>query len=269
MKDQHRRNLSVTARILSEADGLVEYIASDATLDSYQESILPTGWRFNLFQRNSPFVDSHQYHSIEALLGKVVSARVEGGQLIETVQWAKDIPEHKLAQLGWKLTLGGFLKAVSVGFRVLKSAGPHDQGWNGYVAESGLGADEAAKCRRIFVEQEQLELSACVIGANPAAVAKALQEGCIRDADLAAVGFQDEDMDFLKVAGEAMENPALDFLQRLLIGREMSRITGRKISNQNQTATRQSSGMPDGDELARRQAAERAEFVRQLEALAH
>ena len=46
---QLRRSLAVTARILSEKDGTVEYIASDATLDSYQESILSSGWRFNRY----------------------------------------------------------------------------------------------------------------------------------------------------------------------------------------------------------------------------
>lgn len=266
MSEQHRRNLSISTRVLSEADGIVEYIASDATLDSYQESILPTGWRFSMFQKNAPFVDSHNYYSIEAMLGKVTGARVEGGQLIETVQWAKDIPEHKLATIGWKLTLGGFLKAVSVGFRSLKSAWPNDTGWNGFVSQAGLTPDQAAKCRRIFIEQEQLELSACVIGANPSAVAKAFQEGCIRDADLAAVGFSDEDMHFLSVAGPAMDKPETGFLTKMLIEREMKRITARKFSP-NGNPNSHSPGTPDGGETAMRQAEDRAVFVKQLEAL--
>lgn len=264
MNDSHRRNIHVETRVLSEADGLVEYIASDATLDSYHESILPTGWRFNLLKKNAPFVDSHDYYSIDKLLGRVVAARVEGGQLVETVQWAKDIQEHKLAQLGWKMTLGGFLRAVSVGFRVIKSVSPHDQGWNGAVAEAGLPTEEAAKCRRIFVEQEQIELSACVIGANPAAVAKAHKEGCITDGDLHAVGFSDEDLRFLDVAGAAMEKPDLDFVQRLLISREIARIT---TLNDKRKSPSHSPGKPDGGELAERQAEARASFVKQLETL--
>lgn len=262
MTNQHRRNLNVEARILSEADGLVEYIASDATLDSYNESILPTGWRFSLFQKNAPFVDSHNYYSIEAMLGKVVGARVEGGQLIERVQWAKDISEHKLATIGWKLTVGGFLKAVSVGFRVLKQAFPNDSGWNGFLQEAGLSTEDASRCRRIFIEQEQLELSACVLGANPAAVAKAYQEGCLRDADLAGVGFNDEDMHFLTLAGAASERTDGDPIIKALISREMGRITAR-----NQRTSTSAPGMPDGGEEVRRQAAERTDFLKQLEAL--
>lgn len=265
MSDQLRRALNFQVRVLSEADGTVEYIASDATLDSYYESVLPSGWKFNLFAKNAPFVDSHNYWSIEAMLGKVESARVENGQLIERVKWAKDIPEHKLATIGWKLTVGGFLKAVSVGFRVLKSAWPTDTQWDSLVAQSGMTPDDAAKCRRIFIEQEQLELSACVLGANPSAVAKAYKEGCIRDADLASVGFKDDDMHFLSVAGAAAEKEDCDPVMKLFIGREMSRITARHAPKPTSSAS--TPGMPDGGAEVLRQAAERADFLRQFEAL--
>lgn len=261
MSDQLRRALDIETRVLSKKDGTVEYIASDASLDSYHESVLSSGWKFSLFAKNAPFVDSHNYWSIEAMLGKVTSARVEGGQLIETVQWAHDIPEHKLATIGWKLTVGGFLKAVSVGFRVLKSAWPQDTGWNGYVAQAGLTPDDAAKCRRIFIEQEQLELSACVLGANPSAVAKAYKAGCIRDADLAAVGFGDDDLHFLTLAGEAIDQPECDPLMKLFIQREMGRITHKK------TPSTSTPGKPDGGEEVMRQAAVRTDFLRQFEAL--
>jgi hypothetical protein len=262
MSTQLRRSLAVTARILSEKEGTVEYVASDATLDSYQESILSSGWRFNLFQRNSPFVDSHNYGSIESLLGKVESARIEGGQLIEKVQWAKDVEENKLATLGWKMTVGGFLKAVSVGFRVIKAVWPNDSGWNGYVQEAGLTAEYAGRCRRIFVEQEQLELSACILGANPAAVAKAYTQKCITDSDLASVGFTDDDLHFLTLAGQAADQTDLDPIMRALVAREMARITGRR----HPSPTR-SPGEPDSGERAMCRAAERTEFLRQLQAL--
>lgn len=269
MSDQIRKALNIQTRVLSEKDGTVEYIASDASLDSYFESILSSGWKFTLFAKNSPFVDSHNYWSIEALLGKVTSARVEGGQLIETVQWAHNIPEHKLASIGWKLTVGGFLKAVSVGFRVVKSAWPSDTGWSGFVAAAGLSPEDAAKCRRIFIEQEQLELSACVLGANPSAVAKAYKEGCIRDADLAAVGFGDDDLHFLSVAGAAAEDANLSTVSRLLIEREMKRITSRsyKTGSSGGNSSTSMPGKPDGGEEVMRQAAERADFLRQFQDL--
>lgn len=262
MSHQLRKALNVEARILSEADGTVEYIASDATLDSYSESVLPTGWKFSLFAKNAPFVDSHNYWSIEALLGKVESARVEGGQLIERVRWAKDVDVNKLAILGWKMTVGGYLKAVSVGFRVIKAAWPNDTQWGEYVKQAGLSPEDSGKCRRIFVEQEQLELSACVLGANPSAVAKAFKDGCIRDADLASVGFGDDDMQFLSLAGVALDRTDCDPAVRMLVTREMGRITARHKPTSTSTP-----GKPDGGEEVMRQAAERTDFLKRLQAL--
>lgn len=265
MKDQLRRALNVEARIISEADGTVEYVASDATLDSYYESILSSGWQFNLFAKNAAFVDSHNYWSIEAALGKVLSARVENNQLVERVQWAKDIPEAKLAVFGWKMTVGGFLKAVSVGFRVVQAAWPDDTQWPAFVSQSGLSAEDAAKCRRIFVKQEQLELSACVLGANPSAVAKAYQEGCIRDADLASIGCTDDDMHFLTLAGPAVDKADCDPVVRLMVQREMKRITS--YTGANKRTSTSTPGKPDGGEDVMRQAAERTDFLRTLEAM--
>lgn len=262
---QERRNLNVEARILSESEGLVEYIASDATLDSYQESVVASGWRFDFFKANAPFVDSHNYWSIEAMLGKVIGARIEGDQLIERVQWAHQIPEHKLATIGWKLTLGGFLKAVSVGFRAIKAARPGDSGWNAAVTAAKLSPEDAAQCRRIFLEQQQLELSACVIGANPSAVAKAWKEGCVKDADLASIGFDDDDMAFLKMAGDALERKEADPLLTLMVQREMSRITHRKISPIPSKSP--SSGTPRGEDTAAREAEQRAGMIRSMQAL--
>jgi hypothetical protein len=258
-----RKSLNVVPRILSEADGTVEYIASDHTLDSYDEVVMVNGWRFDFFAKNAPFVNSHNYWSIEDCLGRVDSARIEGNQLIERVTWAKDIEEHKLAKLGWKMTVGGFLKAVSVGFRVIRQTFPGGQGWGDAVTAAGLDPDMAGKCRRIFLEQQQLELSACIIGANPSAVAKAYQAKCIGDGDLASVGFDDDDLHFLSIAGPAADKADLDPITRALICREMSRITDRR----KKTPSSSPPSKPDGGEELQRQAAERADFLRQFEAL--
>lgn len=270
MSDKLIRALNVEARIVSEADGTVDYVASDATLDSYAEIVDPRGWRFTHFAKNAPFVDSHDYWSIEKLLGKVTSFEVRGGQLVERVQWAKDIAENKLAQLGWKMTTGGFLKAVSVGFFAVRSLWSGTKEFADAAEAMGLDVATAGQCRRIFAEQEQIELSACVIGANPNALAKAYDAGCVKDADLASVGFADEDMHFLKLAGRAIDKPDTDDLMRQMIGREMRRITGR---------TNKISGKPGGEgpgtdagtraaaSEAERRAAEQREFLKKLEAL--
>lgn len=260
---QYRRAFNVTPRILSEADGTAEFIASDNTLDSYNEVVLVSGWKFDLFQRNSPFVDSHNYYTIADLLGRVEAARVEDGKLIETVRFAKDVEENGLARLAWKMTVGGFLRAVSVGFRAVRAVSQGAAGWHEAVAESGLAPADASKCRRIFLEHQQLELSACVLGANPNAVARAYQEQAIGDEDLAAVGFREDDLHFLTLAGAAADKTDTDPILRALVSREMARITAR----QRKPSSTSEPSKPDGGPDVMRQAADRTAFLRQLEAL--
>lgn len=174
------RTLHSEVEVLDAAGGIVEYIASDESLDSYREVIRADGWRFNAFAKNAPFVDSHDYSTIEKCLGKVVDFQVRGRQLVETVQWAIDVPENKLAQIGWKMTQAGYLKAVSVGFYPTRCLVPTDgREWQEQLADLGLEAADAPRC--IYVEQEQVELSCCIIGANPNALAKSYKAGVLSD----------------------------------------------------------------------------------------
>jgi len=198
-----RRLITPEIRVLDASQGLAEYVASDESIDSYREVIKADGWRFNRFAKNAPFVDSHDYSTVEKLLGNVVDFRVENKKLVETVRWAVDVPENRLAQLGWKMTAAGYLKAVSVGFIPTKAVSKWDNDTLAYaeaMRELGLGKD--SQVRAIYLEQEQIELSACVIGANPNALAKSYKAGVIDDADL----------DFLSVEATKREtdNPAAD-----------------------------------------------------------
>jgi HK97 family phage major capsid protein len=178
-----RRTIHPEVKILDSRNALCAYIASDESIDNFSEVIRASGWRFSHFSKNAPFVDSHDYASIEKCVGKVVDFEVRGGRLIETVQWAADVPENKLAQLGWKMTEAGYLKAVSVGFLPTKYVTPNSgDAWREQLRALGLSDD--SKVRAIYTEQEQLELSACIVGANSNALACAYHDGVLRDADL-------------------------------------------------------------------------------------
>lgn len=189
-----RRVIETEVRILDEKAGVAQYVASDETLDSYREVIRVAGWRFNLFNKNSPFVDSHDYWTIEKLLGSVVDFAVEKGargnsplQLVETVQWAKDVPENRLAQLGWKMTVAGFLKAVSVGFQPTRWVSKWDKDPSTFYEQAAALGLKAEEVRAIYLEQEQIELSAVIIGANPNALAKAYKAEVIGEDELSLV----------------------------------------------------------------------------------
>jgi len=184
-----RRTLHPETRILDAKAGLIEYVASDETLDSFREIIRAEGWRFTHFNKNAPFVDSHDYYTIERQVGRVVDFKVTGKKLVETVKWAVDVAENSLAQLGWKMTEAGYLKAVSVGFWPVKMVTRWDKDraetrpvWDQQLAELNLPAE--AKVNAIYMEQEQVELSACIVGANPNALARSYKAGVITDADL-------------------------------------------------------------------------------------
>ena len=172
-------------RVIDAQRGTVEYIASSESLDSYREAICSAGWQFNRFRKNAPFVDSHNYESIDCLLGKVLDFRVQSRQLVETVQWAIDVPQNTLAQKGFAMTQAGYLKAVSVGFiplEIVTPRSPADQ-WAAACEDIGLtDVDNSINC--IYLKQEQLELSACVLGANPDAVARAFADGILERSDL-------------------------------------------------------------------------------------
>lgn len=191
-----RATLPAEIRIIGEKDGLVEYIASDETLDSYREIIRVDGWKFDQFKKNSPFVDTHNYYTIKNLLGEVVDWRVDkrSRRLIETVKWAKDVASNELAKAGWDMIVAGFgPKAVSVGFY------PEEwvSRWDAQDANKrpswlqqldALGLDEqTANVRCIYIKQQQIELSACILGANPNALqlaAKAYKAGALSDAQI-------------------------------------------------------------------------------------
>ena len=179
------RTIHPVIKVLDEVAGIVEYIASDESLDSYNEIVKASGARFNRFQKNAPFVDSHNYESIGCTLGKVIDWRVENKQVIETVKWAIDVGENLMAHWGFKMTVAGYLKAVSIGFMPISYVSKWDSNPTQFQNElAGMQIAPGTDVRSIFTEWEQIELSACVIGANPNAVAKAYKAGVVDDAFL-------------------------------------------------------------------------------------
>lgn len=183
-----RRTIHPEVRVLDSKAGTVEYVASDESLDSYREVIRAAGWRFTHFQKNAPFVDSHDYSTIDKVIGRVLDFRVEKGRLLETVQFARDVAENSLAQKAWAMTQAGYLKAVSVGFWPVRAVSRWDgdtNTWREELADLGLNdKPEPEQPRTIYLEQEQIELSAVVIGANPNALARAYKAGILTDEDL-------------------------------------------------------------------------------------
>ena len=173
-----RREIAVVPKVLDEKQGLVRFVASDATLDCYSEIVRPDGWQFTHFAKNAPFVNSHDYSDIANILGQVVAWKVEGGQLVEDVQFALTPGGQTFADWAFAMYRDGFLRACSVGFVPVAMATKWDSDKTALLAQIAdlkLDPATAAKVAAIYIRQEQIELSACIIGANPAALAKSLR----------------------------------------------------------------------------------------------
>lgn len=210
---------------------MVEYIASDETLDSYREIIRAAGWKFDeRFVSNPVFVDSHSYWQIKDVLGRVVEWRVEGGKLHEVVQWAIDVEENHTARLGFQMTAKGYLKAVSVGFMPVVTYRRESDEWTKALDEMKVSGEARDKARTIFWEQQQHELSACVLGANPSALAKAFGDGAVSGDLLAGVGLGgDEGQEMLALVGEAWDASA-DPAIRSLVRMQLRQFVTRQLS---------------------------------------
>lgn len=190
MSEVIRHSINPEVRVENARRGIISYVASDESVDSDREVIRASGWRFgSSFKKNAPFLNSHKRNSIEDQLGKVIDFAVKGGKLINTVQWAIDVPENKLAQLGFKMTEAGYLKAVSVGFMPVRFVTKHDSNRSEFQKQlRELNLSESSGVWRIFLEQEQRELSAVVIPSNANAlsieVMRAYKGGVINQEEL-------------------------------------------------------------------------------------
>jgi len=182
-----RREISVEPKVLDAKKGIVRYCASDESLDWHGEIVRVNGWRFDYFAKNAPFVNSHDYGDIRQLLGQVVNFSIQGPELIEDVQYALTETGDCLADWAFKMARDGFLKAVSVGFVPVSMCSKWDGDTKDFlaqIAELGLDAATAAKLRAVYREQQQIELSQCILGANPNALAKAYRAGTLTEEDL-------------------------------------------------------------------------------------
>lgn len=162
-----RGTLAITSSKAAGDGPVLDFVASDDTLDRYDEIIDANGWRLENYRRNPVFQNSHRYGDVLCTIGKSLITEVHDGKLYQRVEFAVDA--NPIAKVAYALYMGQFLNAVSVGFIPMR--------WiNG-------GADDPF--RRKYLEQELLELSAVSIPANPNALALGYKAGAVSKDDLA------------------------------------------------------------------------------------
>jgi HK97 family phage major capsid protein/HK97 family phage prohead protease len=132
----------------------LEFVLSDATVDSYGDVIDPDGWDLKNFKKNPIALFGH---SSGFPIGTWSNVRVEGGKLLGKLSLAARGTSARLDEL-IALVEQGILRAVSVGFMPIK-ADPIDP-------KEPYGPQR-------YLRQELRECSLVSVPANPAALAVA------------------------------------------------------------------------------------------------
>jgi hypothetical protein len=159
---------------------VLDFVASDESLDRCNEIISASGWKLENYKRNPVFQNAHQYGDILFTLGRALITEIRVGKtstssqyLFQRIEFACDI--NPMAKIAYGLYKGKFLNAVSVGFVPLR--------WEDGSSESS-SSSSSSSIRRRYLEQELLEVSAVGIPANPNALALGLKSGAIAKSDL-------------------------------------------------------------------------------------
>jgi HK97 family phage prohead protease len=135
------------------------FVFSDATIDHAGDSIDPKGWDLAVFKSNPVALFSHM--SWEPPIGRASNVGVDKGKLVGDIEFASaDV--YQFADTIYRLVEGGFMNAVSVGFRPKEWAFTNDK-------DRPYGID--------FKKQVLLEISVCPVPCNPSALTEARSAG--------------------------------------------------------------------------------------------
>jgi phage head maturation protease len=148
-------------------DRTLRFIGSTEAVDRDNDILEVAGWKLDNYQKNPVFLWAHDYR--QPPIGKAVNVVADptAKQLIFDIQFAS-ADEYPFADTIYKLYLGGYMRATSVGFMPLKYKRRDD--------DAVLDKPEWQRGTR-FVEQELLELSAVPVPSNPQALMQARSKG--------------------------------------------------------------------------------------------
>jgi len=143
-------------------DRTLEFVGSTADMDRYGDVIEVEGWDLKNYKKNPVFLWTHDYK--QPPVGKAVKVgKTEKGLLFQVKFPTPE--EYAFADTVYKLYLGGYLRATSVGFRDLEREPITDK--------------EGRQTGFRYKKQELYELSAVPVPANPSALIMAVQKGVV------------------------------------------------------------------------------------------
>jgi len=157
-------------------DRVLEFVGSTAQVDRYGDVIEVEGWDLKNYKKNPVFLWAHDYR--QPPVGKALKVAKTDQGLMFQVKFAT-AEEYPFADTIYKLYLGGYLRATSVGFQDL--------------AREPITDKEGKQVGWRFKKQELYELSAVPVPANPNALIMAVQKGVVSPReveDLTGVPFE-------------------------------------------------------------------------------
>ena len=104
--------ISCQTVLTKDADNKFHAVFSTASEDRHGD-VVEQSWDLKHFKKNPVYLDSHNYDSIENIIGRVNTIKVKDGALQGDIEFALDNPKGALA---YKLAEKGFLNTSSVGF---------------------------------------------------------------------------------------------------------------------------------------------------------
>jgi len=142
------------------AQRTLRFCFSDNSVDRMNDTIAAAGWDLSDFLANPVALWAHD--SSAPPIGGARNVGIEGDRLLGDIEFAP--PEtYAFADTIYRLVLGKFLRAVSVGFMPTRYSFVEND------PERGFGID--------FLEQSLLEISVCPVPANPNALQEARRKG--------------------------------------------------------------------------------------------
>lgn len=160
-----RKHIDFEIKAVGEPEGrILEFIGSTEHVDRYGDVIELEGWDLRHYKKNPVFLWAHDYS--QPPVGKAVQVSKSDKGLLFQIKFPT-AEEYVFADTVYKLYLGGYLRATSVGFQDLEREPIIDK--------------EGKQTGYRFKKQELYELSAVPVPANPNAVMMAVQKGIITD----------------------------------------------------------------------------------------
>jgi HK97 family phage prohead protease len=185
-------------------DRVLEFVGSTAQVDRYGDVIEVEGWDLKNYKKNPVFLWAHDYR--QPPVGKALKVAKTDQGLLFQVKFPT-VEEYPFADTIYKLYLGGYLRATSVGFQDL--------------AREPITDKEGKQVGWRFKKQELYELSAVPVPANPNALIMAVQKGVVSPReveDFTGVPFEvDLNQGEMDGTGKPEESDKQDDLQSTLL----------------------------------------------------